>query len=224
EFEDAGSEVRQVLQVRSLLQSVGLWSGRLGVGSLLSTPAVGSLSVHGGRAVHRLCNRARVHRGVPRTGKVASLQIHQPTRRTHSLKTTRDYVHIIDAYNQLGSYRAAAELCGTSDKTVKRAVERQQAGGPWSRRARALRRNTDSVTSVIAQRVKDTGGCITAKRLLLAARAAGYQGSARNFRRAVAAAKADWRRTRRSYRALGAEPRPAPGHRPGRCRPRGPAV
>jgi len=116
------------------------------------------------------------------------------------LKTTRDYVHIIDAYNQLGSYRAAADLCGTSDKTVKRAVERQQAGGPWSRRARALRRNTDAVTSVIAQRVKDSGGRITAKRLLPAARAAGYQGSARNFRRAVAAAKADWRRTRRSYR------------------------
>ena len=116
------------------------------------------------------------------------------------MKTTRDYVHIIDAYNQLGSYRAAADLCGTSDKTVKRAVERQQAGGPWSRRARALRRNTDAVTSVIAQRVKDSDGRITAKRLLPVARAAGYQGSARNFRRAVAAAKADWRRTRRSYR------------------------
>ena len=52
------------------------------------------------------------------------------------MKTTGDYVHIIDAYNQLGSYRAAAELCGTSDKTVKRAVVRQQAGGPWTRRAR----------------------------------------------------------------------------------------
>src|SRR5262249_9281257 len=78
---------------------------------------------------------------------------------------------------------------------------RATAGGrTWSRRARALRRNTDAVTSVIAQRVKDSDGRITAKRLLPVARAAGYQGSARNFRRAVAAAKADWRRTRRSYR------------------------
>ena len=98
------------------------------------------------------------------------------------------------------SYRAAAELCGTSDKTVKMAVERQQAGGPWTRRARALRRNTDAATSLIAQRVKDTDRRITAKRLLAVARAAGYQGSARNFRRAVAVAKAVWRRTRRSYR------------------------
>jgi hypothetical protein len=162
---------------------------------------VGSLSVHGGRAVHSSSAAGlRPPEVSPRKGKVALLQTHQPARTTHSLKTTRDYVHIIDAYSQLGSYRATAELCGTSDKTVKRAVERQQAGGPWSRRHRALRPNTDSVSSVIAQRVKDTDGRITAKRLLPVARAAGYQGSARNFRRAVAAAKADWRRTRRGYR------------------------
>jgi hypothetical protein len=37
-------------------------------------------------------------------------------------------------------------------------------------------------------------------RLLPQAEAAGYRGSARNFRRAVALAKADWRRQRRSYR------------------------
>jgi hypothetical protein len=34
---------------------------------------------------------------------------------------------------------------------------------------------------------------ISAKRLLPAARVAGYEGSARNFRRLVAAAKAEWR-------------------------------
>jgi transposase len=116
------------------------------------------------------------------------------------LKTTRDYVNMIDAYHELGSYRAAAELCGTTHKTVRRAIERQEAGGPWLRRPRALDRNTDPVAGVIAQKVKDTDGQITAKRLLPVARAAGYQGSARNFRRAVAAAKADWRRRRRSYR------------------------
>ncbi len=49
-------------------------------------------------------------------------------------------------------------------------------------------------------------GRISAKRLLPAARAAGYEGSARNFRRAVAAAKADWRRRRRSYRPWLPEP------------------
>ena len=35
---------------------------------------------------------------------------------------------IITAYQELGSYRAAAKLCGTTDKTVKQVVERQQNG------------------------------------------------------------------------------------------------
>ncbi len=39
-----------------------------------------------------------------------------------------------------------------------------------------------------------TQGRISAKRLLPVVRAAGYTGSARNLRRAVAGAKADWRR------------------------------
>ena len=40
------------------------------MGSLLSTPAVGSLSVHGGRAVHRLCHRARVAHHLGRMGLI----------------------------------------------------------------------------------------------------------------------------------------------------------
>jgi hypothetical protein len=41
------------------------------------------------------------------------------------LKTTRQQLDIINAYQELGSYRAAAQLCGTTDKTVKRVVERE---------------------------------------------------------------------------------------------------
>ena len=55
------------------------------------------------------------------------------------------------------------------------------------------RRNYDAVTELVAERVEKTKGRITAKRLLPAARAAGYEGSARNFRRLVAARKALWR-------------------------------
>jgi len=106
------------------------------------------------------------------------------------LKTTREHVNIIDAFHQLGSYRAAARLLGTTHKTVRRAVERQQAGGPWSRRPRPISKNTDQLIALISDRVRATDGRISAKRLLPAARAAGYQGSARNFRRAVAAVKA----------------------------------
>ena len=47
---------------------------------------------------------------------------------------------------------------------------------------------------MVAEQVTKTHGRISAKRLLPAARTAGYEGSARNFRRLVAAQKATWRR------------------------------
>jgi len=49
------------------------------------------------------------------------------------------------------------------------------------------------VAELVAARVDKTRGRISAKRLLPAARTAGYEGSARNFRRLVAAAKKAWR-------------------------------
>ena len=122
------------------------------------------------------------------------------------MKTTREHLNIIDAFHQLGSYRAAARACGTTDKTVKRAVERHQAGGPWVRRPRPLSKNTDAVLAVIAKRVEATDGRISAKRLVPVARAAGYTGSARNLRRAVAKVKRAWRQTRRLYRPWVATP------------------
>lgn len=65
-------------------------------------------------------------------------------------------MNIIDAFHQLGSYRAAARLCGTTDKTVERAVGRQQAAGPWVRRPRPTAKNTNAVMSVIRERVRGT--------------------------------------------------------------------
>ena len=122
------------------------------------------------------------------------------------MKTTREHLNIIDAFHQLGSYRAAALACGTTDKTVKRAIARHQAGGPWVRRPRPLAKNTDAVLAVVATKVKATDGRISAKRLLPVARAAGYNGSARNLRRAVAKMKRDWRQKRRLYRPWVATP------------------
>ena len=55
-------------------------------------------------------------------------------------------------------------------------------------------RNYDAVADLVAKRVDGSKGRISAKRLLPAARTAGYAGSARNFRRLVAAQKALWRR------------------------------
>ena len=61
-------------------------------------------------------------------------------------------------------------------------------------------RNYDLVRDLVAERVEKTQGRITAKRLLPAARAAGFEGSARNFRRLVSARKALWRSDNRRGR------------------------
>ena len=61
------------------------------------------------------------------------------------------------------------------------------------RSGRTAGHNYDGVAGLVAERVKKTSGRISAKRLLPAARAAGYAGSARNFRRLVAECKQAWR-------------------------------
>ena len=99
---------------------------------------------------------------------------------------------ILAAYREVGSYRGAAEICGTTHKTVKRIVERHDAGGAAPAR-KDRGHNYDEVRALVTERVRVSRGRISAKRLLPAARAAGYGGSARNFRRLVAAAKAAWR-------------------------------
>ena len=97
------------------------------------------------------------------------------------------------AYQEVGSFRAAAEICGTTDKTVKRAVARARVAETTGADGATVAHNYDPVVSIIAERVARTGGRISAKRLLPVVRAAGYSGSARNLRRAVADAKATWR-------------------------------
>jgi len=99
---------------------------------------------------------------------------------------------IISAYREVGSYRGAAVICGTTAKTVKRVIARHEAGGAVPAR-RARGRNYDQVSELVAGRIEKTKGRISAKRLLPAARAAGYEGSARNFRRLVATQKRLWR-------------------------------
>jgi transposase len=108
---------------------------------------------------------------------------------------------IINAYEETGSMRAAASLCGTTHKTVKRVLERRAAGQrPGRRRRGPVPGLADPFTDLIFGKVKSTDGKITAKRLLPLARAAGYAGSARTLRRAVAVQKGRWKRLRRVYR------------------------
>ncbi len=100
---------------------------------------------------------------------------------------------IVAAYQLVGTYRGAAEICGTTHKTVKRVVERTEAG--QERPAREPRpSNYEGVRSLVADAVKAGKGRVSAKRLLPKARAAGYAGSDRNFRRLVAQEKRRYRR------------------------------
>jgi transposase len=102
---------------------------------------------------------------------------------------------IISACREVGTYRGAAALSGTTPKTVKRVIARHGAGGGAPERS-PRERNFDVVAGLVAERVAKSQGRISAKRLLPAARAAGYGGSPRNFRRLVAARKLLWRRDR----------------------------
>ncbi len=100
---------------------------------------------------------------------------------------------IIAAYREAGTFRGAAEIAGTTHKTVKRVITRHEADGAVPERA-PRGHNYDDVAALVAGRVEKTQGRISAKRLLPAARAAGYAGSDRNFRRLVSEQKAVWRR------------------------------
>jgi transposase len=114
------------------------------------------------------------------------------------MKTVRDEMDIVAAYEAVGTYRGAAVLCGTTHKTVKRVVERR-AREPAGRRP-AQPPKAAVVAELVAERVRRTDGRITAKRLLPVAQAAGYEGSRRTFERAVGKAKEAWKRKRREYR------------------------
>jgi transposase len=105
---------------------------------------------------------------------------------------------IVNAYAELGTYRGAAALCGTTHKTVKRVLERRARGQAGRRQLQPA--NTVCVQPLIEERVRKTDGRISAKRLLPVVRAAGYGGSLRNLQRAVRAAKAAWKHQRRVYR------------------------
>ena len=105
--------------------------------------------------------------------------------------SARKNMDVVDAYARLGSYRAAGEVCGVDPKTVKRKVLAQEAGQLDDERAERapVPKNTDGVRGVVFDLVREANGRGTAKRLLPAARTAGYTGSDRNFRRLVAGVK-----------------------------------
>ena len=59
---------------------------------------------------------------------------------------------IISAYREVGTYRGAAEVTGTTHKTVRRVIARHGAGGAALERASRCH-NYDDVADLVAERV-----------------------------------------------------------------------
>src|SRR5207253_11201892 len=98
------------------------------------------------------------------------------------MKCLRDEMEIVNAYELVGSYRGAAALCGTTAMTVKRVLERRAAGEVGRRPSPTRVCNTLAGVELARQKVRASGGRISAKRLPPTARAAGATGWTRNFR------------------------------------------
>jgi len=97
---------------------------------------------------------------------------------------------ILNAYDLTGSYRAAAELCGCSHHTVKKAVDDRDAGlPPATRRARMI----DDWRDVLEGWVVDSKGKIRGDKAHDKLVALGYTGTDRTTRRALAEIKSQWR-------------------------------
>ena len=117
-------------------------------------------------------------------------------------------MEILNAYDLTGSYRAAAELCGCSHHTVKKAVEDRNAGlPPATRRARMI----DGWRDVLEGWVADSKGKIRGDKAHERLLKLGYTGTDRTTRRALAEIKAQWRLgNTRVHRPWITEPGPGP--------------
>ena len=80
------------------------------------------------------------------------------------MKTAEEQLDIITTYEETGSLRATADLCGTTHKTVKRIVDKHRADDPADDGPRRVVRNYDGVRDLVIDRVDATRGKITAKR------------------------------------------------------------
>jgi hypothetical protein len=78
--------------------------------------------------------------------------------------TVKERMDILSAFREVGSYRGAAEICGTTHTTVKRAVL-ADAEPDAVAVAAVVVHNYDGVRDLVAERVAKTHGRISAKRI-----------------------------------------------------------
>ena len=72
------------------------------------------------------------------------------------MKSARENMDMVATYFDVGSYRGAAELCGTTHKTVIRAVARHLGGGEPGEAQVERARNYDVVAELVTKRIGRT--------------------------------------------------------------------
>lgn len=108
------------------------------------------------------------------------------------MKSAREVMNILEAFDLTGSYRAAGELAGCDHKTVKHYVDRRDAGLPpdvGMDRDRLI----DAYVDKLDEWMERSNGKLRADRAHDKLVALGYAGSERTTRRAVAEARQRWR-------------------------------
>ncbi|GIE90483.1 IS21 family transposase [Actinoplanes regularis] len=122
------------------------------------------------------------------------------------MKSGREIVEILEAYDLTGSYRAAAELAGCDHHTVARYVKLRAEGRSPEERAQRSR-PIDEFMDKIEELVARSGGRIRADVVHRRITAMGFAGGERTTRRAVAAVKKSWQAgQRRVFRPWIPEP------------------
>lgn len=105
------------------------------------------------------------------------------------MKSNREIMEILEAYDLTGSYRAAAQLAGCDHHTVARYVALRAAGGESAVAAEYRARPIDPFVPKIEELVVRSNGKIRADVVHRKIKAMGFEGSGRTTRRAVARAK-----------------------------------
>jgi transposase len=129
-----------------------------------------------------------------------------PVGKGRLVKTSREIMEILEAYDLTGSYRAAAELAGCDHHTVARYVRLREAGQPpvaREHRARLIDEYLEKVEELVVRSKGRVRADVVHRRIS----AMGFVGGQRTTRRAVAEAKARYRAgQRRVFRPWIAEP------------------
>ena len=108
------------------------------------------------------------------------------------MKSDGEIMEILAAYDQTGSFRAAAELTGCSHHTVAKHVKTRDAGAPVpEQQPRA--KLTDAYRAKINELIIQTRGKVRADKIHETLVAMGFTGSERSTRRTVAELKAAYR-------------------------------